>query len=393
MDVRCPKTIFSRSRKMNNVRPFNLYTSKKFTTFLDCIDQISDPRLNRCKRHPLINILVVIIFSILGGADNPSEIERFGKRHIKWFASVLALNHGIPSHDTVGRALDFINPHELGFWLTLWAEETIQNDDPKHIAIDGKEDNANHFYCMRAFDVKGNWVMAHARIPTENNEITIAPQLLDKLPLKGSIITGDAILTQRKIVRRIVNGGGDYLFALKRNQHQFYDDVKLYLDDIENNELLVGTFTKSTTSEKGHGRIETRTCITTDKIEWLPQIKRWGKLATISVVERTRTIKNKTTRTRAYFISSLKYDSVAISQLVRDHWSIENLCHRELDMNFESDHSTIRGRHAALNMSIIKDFTLGLLRNSRPELSLKEKRIQNDHQFTVLLKTLLNKAF
>lgn len=378
---------------MNNVRPFNLYTSKKFTTFLDCISQISDPRLDRCKRHPLVNILVVIIFSILGGANNPSEMERFGKRHIKWFASILTLEHGIPSHDTLGRALDFISPHELGFWLTLWSEETMQKPNPKHIAIDGKEDNANQFYCMRAFDVKGSWIMAHARIPTENNEITIAPKLLDKISLKGVIITGDAILTQTKIARRIVMGGGDYLLALKKNQHQLYDDVKLYLDDIENNKLLEGTFTKDITLEKRHGRIETRTCITTDKIKWLDQMGRWKGLASLSVIQRVRTTKKKTTKTRAYFISSLQCDAAEISQLVRSHWAIENQCHRELDMNFESDHSTIRGRDAALNLSILKDFTLGLLRNSRPGLSIKEKRIQNDHQFTALLKTLLNKDF
>ncbi|HEV2917282.1 MAG TPA: transposase family protein, partial [Candidatus Babeliales bacterium] len=98
---------------MNNVQPSNLYNSKKFTTFIETIDQIQDHRVDRNKLHSLTNIIVIIIFSMLGGANNPSEIKRFGDRHYKWFRSVLDLKHGIPSRPTISRMLGALDPMQL----------------------------------------------------------------------------------------------------------------------------------------------------------------------------------------------------------------------------------------------------------------------------------------
>jgi predicted transposase YbfD/YdcC len=387
------KTTLPKGDTMNNVRPSRLYNSKKFAIFIQSIEKISDPRLDRRKKHPLVNIIVVIVFSMLGGANNPSEIVRFGKRHERWFRSVLTMEHGIPSHDTIGRALGFINPSELSHWLNFWIDKVHEKNGPKQIAIDGKEDHANQFHCLRALDVNNNMVLAHAQVRPGTNEITTAPILLRKLTLKNTIVSVDAIMTQKKIARQIINNGGDYVCALKRNHGQLYEDVKLYLDDIENNNDLIGTFEKYETLDKGHGRIEKRMCITTSKIEWLKQRFQWKHITSISCIERTRVVKGKSESGKYYFISSLNSDAHLIAGVVRNHWSIENQCHRHLDINFDSDHSTLSHFNAALNLAIFKDFALMLLQNTDSTISIKEKRIQNDHQFSVLLKTLLKPHF
>jgi predicted transposase YbfD/YdcC len=378
---------------MSNIQPFNLYTSKKFTNFLASIESVSDPRIDRRKSHPLINIIVITVFAILGGANNPSAIERFGWRHCDWFDLILDLKHGIPSHDTIMRLLRFIEADELNFWLQFWISEEIDKDDQAHIAIDGKEDNANQFYCMRAFDVKNNRVLTHARVPDENNEITIAPLILRKINVKNAIITGDAIYTQKKIVRYIASQRADYVLALKKNQHDFYDDIALYLNNIEDDPRQEGTYDKLTMTEKSRGRIVKRTIISTDRIDWLHNRSKWKKLRSITVIKTIVYSKTKIYRSIRYFISSMKAHAKSIGKLIRDHWSIENQCHRNLDINFDSDRSTIRDYNASICLSILKDFALYLLQRRDSKTSLREKRIANDHLFHEALKTIVNPGF
>jgi hypothetical protein len=77
------KKPFEKGFLMGNIPSFNLYQSKKFTNFIECIEEIEDPRIDRCKKHNLVNIIVIIVFAMLAGANNPTAIERFGKLHIQ----------------------------------------------------------------------------------------------------------------------------------------------------------------------------------------------------------------------------------------------------------------------------------------------------------------------
>ena len=330
---------------------------------------------------------------MLGGSNNPSSIERFAWRHCDWFDVMLDLSNGIPSHDTIMRLLRFIEADELNFWLQFWMEEEIDEQSSVHIAIDGKEDNANQFYCMRALDVKNNRVLAHARVPDKDNEITIAPIILRKINIKNAIITGDAIYTQKKIVRYITSQKAGYVLALKKNQNDFYDDVTLYLNNIENDPDLNGTYDKLTTTEKSRGRIIKRTIISTDRIDWLHNSAHWKNLRSITMITTVVRSKIKTHRSIRYFVSSLKAHAQTIGKYIRDHWSIENQCHRNLDMNFDSDRSTIRDYNASICLSILKDFVLYLLQRIDSRISLREKRIANDHLFREALKTIVNPGF
>jgi hypothetical protein len=39
---------------------------------------LEDPRIEKNRDHPLINVLVIAILGVISGADNFTEIERFG---------------------------------------------------------------------------------------------------------------------------------------------------------------------------------------------------------------------------------------------------------------------------------------------------------------------------
>jgi predicted transposase YbfD/YdcC len=112
-------------------------------------------------------------------------------------------------------------------------------------------------------------------------------------------------------------------------------------------------------------------------------------LRTIGFIVNTRTIKGKTETSIRYFISSLIDHAQQLYHLIRDHWSIENLCHRYLDVDFRSEESTVRDRRAQGDDAAIKDFALSLLLKVLPGMSLKWKRLEMAFDFDVLAKTLM----
>jgi len=373
---------------MSNIHLQTIASSEKFVNFFEVIGAIPDPRMDRCKKHSLANIIAIAIFAILGQSNTAVAINKFGIRHKEELELMLDMPFGIPSRSTFSRALNFIDPLELDFWLQYWEESLCESVDCKHIAIDGKEDNACGFNCLRAFDVANCRVLAHEKIAEKSNEITAAPPLLEKLNLVRVAVTADAMHTQRKTAKKIIDKDGDYLLVLKGNQHQLHADVKLFFDDIERNGDLEGICSRCEIFEKSRNRFEKRICISTGYIKWIYARNQWKGLRSISVIISSRTIGKRTITERRYFISSLESDAKKISALARAHWAIENQCHRSLDEEFGSDRSTIRNWRAALNLSILKDFALFILKKIDSGESLREKRITNNCQFDHLIKML-----
>lgn len=392
---------------MDNIHLSTVATSEKFVQFIEIIEAVDDPRLNRRKKHELVSIIVIIIFGMLCGANNATAIRNFGVRVCDKLAQLIDLRNGIPSRSTFSRALFFINPNDLEFWLSYWRSmdegksdcKPIPNDDKEvrrdyaHVAMDGKKDKTNKFYCMRAFDVASMCVIKHEEVVGGTNEITAAFELLGKINLRNVIVTADAMHAQKHIVRKIVIGGGDYLLTLKRNHREFYADLQLYFENIEKDPYLAGTYSKCRTTEKSRDRFETRTCISTGDVKWIYRANRWRKLKSISMIVSTRTVKGKTSVHLRYFISSLEPDAKQILSTARGHWAIENLCHGHLDEDFCADRSTVRARRTAMNLSIFKDCALSILVKSDSNESLNEQRISNHYKLESLMERLFLPAF
>ena len=110
----------------------------------------------------------------------------------------------------------------------------------------------------------------------KSNEITAIPELLEKIQIKGGVVTIDAMGTQTAIAEKIKGKKADYVLALKGNQGTLYEDVKEYFGYKEflwkNKEK--GNYKK--TKEKAHGQVETREYYQTEDIHWLGQ-KKAGK--------------------------------------------------------------------------------------------------------------------
>jgi len=381
---------------MNSIHLLNIQQNKRFSNLIECLCEVTDCRIERCKKHDLINILMISICAILGGANNIVAIAQFGEDHCEWFDAFLDLRNGIPSHDTFSCVFERIHPKELQFWLWIWLEGA-SSEIPEHISIDGKVLKAyaskNPLCIVRAWVHELQMVACSVKVRKKTNEIKAIPEILELLNLKGKIVTIDAIGAQKDIVKIIRRRGAEYLLVLKGNQHQFYKDVRDFMVDVseENFENVYYTYYK--TKDKNHGRYEIRECWSTEQINWLEQKREWKDLKSISMIKSTVTRNGKITISRRCFISSLPADAKKILSLVRAHWNIENQLHWGLDTDFCEDKSTIRKGHGPLNVSLIRSLGITLLKNSPINRSIQGKRALITCNLGALWKTLLNWAF
>ena len=178
--------------------------------------------------------------------------------------------------------------------------------------------------------------------------------------------------TQKAIAEQIVEGGADYVLALKGNQETLHQAVIDYIDEQLEGDLSDAQ--EHVTTEKGHGREETRTYLQLPAPEKLPGFMRWKGLKTIGMVTSLRVRDGKETIEFRYYISSLDVDVKRFARAVRGHWGIENGCHWSLDMTFREDESRLRERHLRENFAWLNRFALSLLKQHPGRQSLVMKR-------------------
>ena len=193
-----------------------------------------DPRAERAKRHELLDIIVITICGVICGADNWVEIEEFGNARLEWLSRFLRLPNGIPSHDTFGRVFSRLDPDQFGACFMNWARSVAELTQGEVVAIDGKTLRRCHdrgqgrapLHLVSAWAAQNHLVLGQTRTQAHSNEITAIPQLLALLELRGCIITIDAMGCQTEIAQQIVDGGADYLLAVKSNQGELYGNIQ-----------------------------------------------------------------------------------------------------------------------------------------------------------------------
>ena len=148
------------------------------------------------------------------------------------------------------------------------------------------------------------------------------------------------------------------------------------------------------TTEKAHGRLEVRKCWTCWQVNWLTQRHAWPGLASMTVVESTRTTKGKTSVERRYFISSHSgRQAQKLATLIRNHWRVENQLHWTLDVSFNEDQCRVRIENAAENLARIRRISLILLKREKScKLGIKSKRAKAAYDRNYLLTLLGFKA-
>jgi predicted transposase YbfD/YdcC len=363
---------------------------------LDYLMLIPDPRVDRTRRHELTDIVFIGLAAVLCGAEGWTQVEEFGKVSHDWLASFLKLPNGIPSHDTFGRVFGALDPDALEAALQAFVRDLAGESAGTHVAIDGKtlrrsfdraaEQAAIHM--VSAWACENGVCFGQVKVDDKSNEITAIPQLLSRLNLEGSVVTIDAMGCQKTIARQIVDGGGDYVLALKGNQGTLHEEVREFFEDVAQGRLTADV-ERSHRIEKDHGRIEERTLWVSRDVDWLRDADQWAGLSGIVAVESARTVEGNTTRECRYYICSGAFSAEELGALIRRHWSIENELHWVLDVAFDEDQCRVRIQNAAENLSRLRAFALSLLKqDTKAKVGIQGRRLKAAWDKSYLLRIL-----
>jgi len=364
------------------------------------IADLEDPRIEKNRDHPLINVLVIAILGVICGADNFIEIERYGLAKAAWLKSFLDLKNGIPSHDTFGRVFRWLDEAAFQEAFLKWTQSLCQVSEGEIIALDGKklrgsEDKAQKrpgIWIVSAWAKENRMVLGQKKVDEKSNEITAIPELLSRLDITGCVVTVDALNTQTKLAEAIVAAEADYIFAVKGNHATLHEDLQLLFEGFEQDHYREVLFETSKSVSEAHGRDEIRHVFVVQAVEYRDYLRRaadWKHLKSLVKLITVRTTPQKTEVSTRYFISSWQASADDFLKAIRDHWQIENGLHWVLDIAFREDSSRIRKDHAPQNMAVLRHIALNLLKqatSSKVGIAAKRKMAgwNNDYLLKIL---------
>ena len=306
---------------------------------------------------------------------------------------------GIPKANSYERILSLVDADELNKILFDFFKSLTRKLNPeiKLRNFDGRTNNGSKrnktvlndkktpLSCLNCYDNEYAYCIETVPIDEKTNEIPTIETLINGMNLKGIIATWDALNTQTKNVKAVINAGGDYIIPIKGNQETFYNDLKLYFDTKKCEEIIAGNSNSVyfTESEKSHSAFIKYEYFQTSDINWYSNLQDWEGIHSFGLVRKTITKKMKvknerknakkkmiekivTTTEYRYYISSKQVNIKEFSIATRQHWAVENKVHWHLDFTFRQDNNTTTNKKALLNLEIIHKFVLAVLNRAKP---------------------------
>jgi hypothetical protein len=209
------------------------------TTLLEVFHdpRLMDRRRSQGLRHPLPTILALTSIAILTGITSQRGVVQFGNAIGREFRKLLGgTRHKAPSEATLSRVFRSIDVTVFEQLIREWIQARLGRQDFEHIAIDGKTARGSRgedlpaVHLLAAYASEMGAVLAQLRVDAKTNEHKAALELLGILPLKGKVITGDAMFTHRDVCSEIGRRGGDYVLPAKDNQPTLLADIRSALD-------------------------------------------------------------------------------------------------------------------------------------------------------------------
>ena len=352
--------------------------------FIAILDTVMDPRgASPNFSYSLTTVLFIVTVTMLCGAEDWEDMAALGEQMEEWISGYVDVSSGIPSSFTLERVISLIDPLALELMLGE-VSQLFCSSTEEVIAIDGKTlcGSRNKYEEHRAVHILNAWscqnkvCLGQMKVDDKSNEITAICPLLDRLFIEGSIITTDALNTQKDTVCKIIDKGAHYVLPVKGNHSGLLGSIELLFDEAEKMAFQGIDADEFESIEKSRGRVEERFCTVLDASE-LQEAQEWKKLSTVAKIKRRRTSEGKTTEEIIYYISDLDLDAKKIAKAVRDHWSVENGLHHALDVVLSEDGHIYRNRNGASNLSVIRKIVLAALEKveTKRKRSKKTKRL------------------
>lgn len=344
-------------------------------------------------RHPLRDIIVLIVLAMMSEKFHRADIIEFGKHNLRGFRSMGLLKNGVPSEATLCRVEKGLDADGLAERMSEFAMMFHERIVKMRIVIeiicvDGKAqrgtelDNGRNPDIVSAYSPYTRLTLATEACREKSNEIKAAPLLLGRIDLAGKVVTADAMLMQKQILDTIRESGGYFIVELKANQRSLLYGVEDRLRS------CIPVATRTYGPELGHGRIETRIYNVYDGTHLIVDKEKWGgDLTVVEYVSRTVCKKTgaETTETRLY-VSNLPADTPWIGEAIRKHWSIESM-HWSLDVNLRQDHIRRKSPNAARNLDTLQRMALMLFNIWK---GLRKKRSDKSKGIAALMKHMSN---
>jgi predicted transposase YbfD/YdcC len=330
------------------------------------------------------DIITIAVCGVIVGCDGPTAIRMWAKAKEEWLQPFLALPNGIPSRDCIRRVLTALKPEAFQACFESWIASLVSEGMTDHpiVAIDGKTLRRSHdrpnglgpLHLVSAWATQNGLSLGQVATEEKSNEITVIPELIERIDVKGAVVTIDAMGCQKEIAQQILDGQGAYVLAVKDNQPKLHEAIQEVFSDEGQGELLNGPHRTHETTDKGHGRKDDRYYVLAKLPDDFSLRDQWPGLRAIGMAVRTTEQADGTTSGDVrYFISSAFMSGKRFAEAVRGHWGIENSLHWVLDVTFDEDHTRTRNRRMADNLSWLRRFAISLLKRHPSKESIRSK--------------------
>jgi predicted transposase YbfD/YdcC len=359
-----------------------------YTYFL----RVTDTRKPKGKLYALADLLVLMMLAKLAGEDRPSGMADWVAHRIEQLHLMKVVAKArAPSHMTYRRVLqDTVQPEELEDLISEYQQSRLEEGEEIVFSMDGKtlrgtiprgEIRGTHL--LSIYVPKQGLVLIEAEVDRKENEIVVAPRILQQVNLSGAIVIGDAMHAQREASAQVVESGGDYVWTVKSNQARTEWAIeKLFVHEVCN--LKRGAPLSShcrmvSRVHKGHGRIEKRTImVSTELNDYLD----WPYVAQVFRLEREvwHTKYSGRTRQVVYGLTSLTPQRASphkLLALTRQYWGIESGLHYRRDVTLQEDATRLTVRKSGHNMAILNNLVIGLCLHHGFDNLAKARRLFN----------------
>ena len=331
---------------------------------------LKDRRVERTKRHPLLNILVLALCGAVCGADGWDELAEFARSKRALFSRVLAMPHGTPSADTLRRVLSSLHPARFEECMRAWVAALAQELAGQVVALDGKavrgalgraaSGAVRPLHLLHAWAAEQQLLLGQVAVEGAPGEVSALPGLIGMLDVEGAVLTADANGCTGDVAAACIDAGADYVLCLKGNRGTLHAHVQALFDAAGAHPA--GTYVQHSDPKQRHGREETRRVSALPLTDWPLKKARWKGAATCVRVERTRGGGVAASLEVHYYLSSLPADSARLAHAIRTHWGVENALHWVLDVAFNEDRRRIRDAAGAQNFAALSRLALSLLK-------------------------------
>lgn len=400
-----------------NLHQYSMKQSVK-SSLITFLKKLPDPRVEgRCK-HKLVDVAVISVCALLCGAETWVEIAEFGKQRFDWFKRYLKLQNGIPSHDTFARVFSLLKADAFEQLFSEWAslialslnsncgeKDKNKNKQQEHLCIDGKSISgtaggrrgncALHLVSLYSHD--SGLVLGQLKAESAGGESCTVLECLELLDIEGALVSADAASATKKITRTIREMKADYLIPLKSSSRKYL------VNQLQANSLKpIGSALEE---QRHHGRTERRECKVFAASKMGEKFRQtWQDVQSVVEITRERTRADysnnaaerggiKTTLETTYYISSQNIKPTQAITLIKEHWSIENQLHWQLDVSLREDDWRSRDKKAARSLAVVRKMAFNLLKANPEKASLRVKMKRAAWNQNYLEKIVFNPNF